>query len=142
MRKVTFVIAALGALALVAGSSLAGASSKFAYTEAITDTGNLSVSFEEAGLKRFDAIDYQLDATASAMYTNTAAQFFPTVSATLSPTVKGRVAGTLVTTLDLSAPSGGICGCGLQRVVYTNVTLTNLTTGHVYRLDSISQTYP
>jgi hypothetical protein len=48
MRKLVFVVVGLtAAVALLAGSSLAGASTKFAYSETITDTGNLAVSFEE-----------------------------------------------------------------------------------------------
>jgi len=33
-------------------------------------------------------------------------------------------------------------GTVLQRIDYTNVALTNLTTGHVYPLDSMSRTFP
>lgn len=143
MRRI-FGLAALltGVLVLSAGISLAGASNKFAYTEGITTTGNFTVSFEEGSLKKFDGVDYQLDATAIATYANLAAQYFPTVSTSSTPDAKGRVSAMLTTTLDLGAPSGGTCGCGLQRVEYTNVTLTNVTTGHVYRLASISQNYP
>jgi hypothetical protein len=35
-----------------------------------------------------------------------------------------------------------LCGCGLQRVEYSHVTLTNLASGRVYQLDSLSQNYP
>jgi hypothetical protein len=143
MRRIFgFALLLTGALVLSAGISLAGASNKFAYTEAVTSTANLEVSFEEGSMKKFDAVEYRLDATASAFYTNLAAQYFPTVSTTAAPDSRGRVSATLTTTLDLGAPSDGTCGCGLQRVEYSDVTLTNVTTGHVYRLDSISQSYP
>ena len=143
MRPI-FGLAALltGALVLTAGISLAGASNKFAYTEGIDNTENLTVSFQEGSMKRFSSVEYRLDATAVATYTNLAAQYFPTVSTTSTPDANGRVTATLTTTLDLGAPSDGICGCGLQRVEYSGVTLTNVTTGHVYRLASISQNYP
>ena len=45
--------------------------------------------------------------------------------------------------LDIPPPGGGICTCGgLQQVEYTNVTLTNTTTGRVYRLDPIGRDFP
>ena len=65
---------------------------------------------------------------------NSGALLFDTV--TLTPDA-GRVSSTL--TLELG-PSGSLCAP--HYVEYTDVTLTNLTTGHVYRLDSISQGSP
>ena len=45
-------------------------------------------------------------------------------------------------TLDLDRSPAGPCPGMSFKVTYSNVTLTNLTTGHVYRLDSISRTLP
>jgi hypothetical protein len=128
--------------ALWVGASPAGASTKFTDTEGITPTGNLTVSFEEGSMKRFGAVAYELDATAVATYPSLAARYLPTVGTTVTPDAGGRVGATLTTTLTLGAPSDGTCGCGLLRVEYSDVTLTNLTTGHVYHLDPISQSYP
>lgn len=133
-----------GALALSASISVAGASSKFAYTEEVTNTGSLVLGFDEGSLKRFASVDYQLDATASAIWDLSGGQsigvlYSPRTSVTLSPDDRGRVSGAL--TLDISQ-SGG-CTCGpLRHVEYTDLTLTNLSTGHVYRLDSISRDFP
>lgn len=132
------------ALAMVVGTQ-AGASTKFAFTEEITASGSLRVGFEEASLKRFDVVEYRLDAVASAVWDlgggqNVAVRSEPTAGVTLAPDARGRTAGSL--TLDLGQPGGG-CSCGtLQRVEYANVSLTNVTTRHVYRLDPVSLDYP
>jgi len=143
-RLVTLALALTAALVLSASVSVAGASTKFAYAEEVTNAGSLVVGFEEGSLKRFASVEYQLDATASAVWELSGGQsigvlYNPRATVTLAPDVRGRVRGTL--TLDISQ-SGG-CGCGtLRRVEYSNVTLTNLATGHVYRLDPISREYP
>ena len=66
-------------------------------------------------------------------------QSSPSATVALIPDANGRVSGTL--TLDLSPPPGIVCPV-LQRVEYTSVTLTNQSSGHVYRLDSISRDFP
>ena len=141
-RTLTLALALTVGFVLSAGISVAGASSKFAYTEEVADTADLVVGFEEGSLKRFASVDYQLDATASSLACS-GGQCIGAISplsaiVTLTPDDdKGRVSGTL--TLDISASPGGcLCG-GTLHVEYTDVTLTNLTTGHVYRLDPISR---
>jgi hypothetical protein len=57
----------------------------------------------------------------------------------LTPDAKGRVRGTLV--LDVRAPSGST-RASLRHVEYPEPRLTNLTSGHVHRLDPISRDYP
>jgi hypothetical protein len=127
---------------LSAGISVAGASTKFSSTEAVTDVGHLVFDFEEGSLKRFPSVDYQLDATATVASPNLA-QLYPDLraSATLTPDDKGRVVGQL-TLSDVNLTSGGPCTCGGVRVEYFDMTLTNLTSGRVYRLDPISRDFP
>jgi len=138
-RKMTVAVAVL---TLSASISVAGASTKFSSTEEITDVGHLVFDFEEGSLKRFPSVDYQLDATATVASPNLA-QLYPDLraSVTLTPDDKGRVAGTL-TLSDVNLTAGGPCTCGGLHVEYFDMTLTNLTTGHVYRLDPISRDYP
>ena len=130
-----------GVLVLSAGISVAGAGTKLTSAE-ILDNGNLVVGFEERGLKRFTSVDYQLNATAI-VSSPTLAQLYEGLQegVTLTPDDKGAVADTLTET-DVSFPSGVPCTCGPRHVEYFDMTLTNLTTGHVYRLDSISRDYP
>jgi hypothetical protein len=137
-------LALTAVLVLAAGTSNSGASTKFAYTEEVTGTGDAVVHFEEMTLKRFEVVNYQLDATADAFSASLCDtrqilhRLFPTATMLLAPDAKGRVSETL--TLDLSVPQELPCQY-LRRVEYTNVTLTNLTTGHVYRLDPISREF-
>ena len=145
--RLTFrrAMVATALLVLSASVSAAAASTKFSYTEEVTETGNAVVRFEEGSLKRFDVVDYQLDATEAAVWVSpcggqTILQSFPSATVALIPD-DGRVSGTL--TLDPGPPpGGGTCVPALQRVEYTSVTLTNQTSGHVYRLDSISRDFP
>jgi len=136
-RTVGLVLVLISALVLSMGISVAGASTKFNSTVEIT--GNeLVVDFEEGSLKRFTSVGYRLDAAVLALYCegqSTGALLFATDA--FAPDAKGRVSDTL--TLDLG-PSG--TSCEPHYVEYTDVRLTNLTTGHVYRLDSISQGSP
>jgi len=164
------VVAAAALLVLSTGISVAGAApepgakttGKFAYTEEVvypaddstcvpnvgcpsagSDTGNLVVTFDEGSQKRFVSVDYRLDATVVAYWA--ACGCSPQVVGILyeasntvtglMPDDKGRVIGNVA--LEVSET-----GMLLQRIEYTNVTLTNLNTGHVYRLDPISQDYP
>jgi len=116
-------VAALCVLVLSAGISVAGASTKFASTQAIDATRSLVVSFEEGSQKRFDAVDYRLDATAIAVWDlgngqSTGVLYQPRATVTLAPDPKGRVTGTL--TLDISQSGGCSCGGTLQHVEYTD----------------------
>ena len=128
---------ATAALALSAGISGAGASSKFAYTEQVTATRSLIVDFEEGSLKRFASVDYQLAATARAVYCDGGVDVQALVDTDrLPPDDKGRVSGSL--TLE-PASSGHLCAA--SNIEFTSVTLTNLSTGHAYRLDSASRDF-
>ncbi len=125
----------------------AEASTKFAYAETFdaVDVANLNVAFEEGSLKRFEAVEYQLDATAVVTWTcaggqSVAEQLFPSTSLAVAPDDKGRVSGSATLDLDRS-PAGPCPGVGFS-VAHSNLMLTNLRTGHVYRLDSIARTLP
>lgn len=125
-------------VALVSAVTVASASTKFDYTTSIDDTGELVVVFEERSLKRFDGVAYRLEAF-GAVVTPTwiaAAQALVETETLLVPDTNGRVTGSLATTLGLLLL--GPCGCaGGRYLEYTNIVLTNLATGHVYRLDPI-----
>src|SRR5262245_4694671 len=134
---------------LVAGVSTAAAGPKFVFTETIQfPGGNLVVTFDEGGQKRYSFVDYRLAATADVTSCTTVGdvtqcsgerrQLADAVS-DLVPDDKGRVAGTL--TLVFNAGGGTICGCTLH-MDYSNITLTNLTSDHVYRLEPISADGP
>ena len=138
-------------VALIGSVSLAGASGKFASSEVVVfPSGNLVVTFDERGQNRFSSVDYQLTATADATSCTTvngetqcfAARTFPTDSATgLVPDQNGRVTGSL--TLASGAGGGGTpCGCGTLHMDYSDITLTNQTTGRTYRLEPISADRP
>jgi hypothetical protein len=142
-RRFGLALTLTALLALAASVATSGASTKFVYTEEITATGDLIVHFEEGGLKRFDGVDYQLDATATSLLGTCEQQgmvrTFPTATVALSPDGKGRVTGSL--TLVLDVPQVFPCQ-HLLRVEYTSVTLTNLASGHEYRLDPVSRAFP
>ena len=131
---------------VLAGSSLAAASSKFAYTEELQfPGGSLVVAFEEAGQKKYDSVDYRLDATVVVTSCQDPDHCVASISdvsssvADLVPEAKGgRVAGSVA----LTPGSGGGCGCLSIHLDYTNVTLTNVTSGRVYVLDPISGDAP
>lgn len=145
-RVFGLVFAITAALALSAGSG-AGASSKLAYTGAIQfPSGNLLLTLDEAGQKRFTSVDYQLTATATAKTCDLltgqciATLYYPTDTvAGLVPDDKGHVTTSL--TLDQVPGGGGLCSCTLH-MEYSDVTLTNLASGHVYRLDPIAGDSP
>jgi hypothetical protein len=141
MRRILGLGLLAGVLVLSAGISVAGAGTKLSSTE-ILDNGNLVVSFEERGMKKFSSVDYRLDATATVSSPNVAERF-PDLqeSVTLTPDDKGGVVGTL-TESDVSFSPGVPCTCGPRQVAYFDMTLTNLTTGHVYSLNPISRDYP
>jgi hypothetical protein len=164
-------IAAASLLALSAGISVAGAAPgpggkgtgkfddtvvypadvtscvpDFGCPSAASDTGDLVVDFDEGGQKRFVSVDYRLDATAAATWScGTSGQFigilYPASNTVtgLLPDDNGHVIGRLV----LEVSESFACPQTLLReIVYTNVTVTNLTSGRVYRLDQIAQVYP
>ena len=141
-------VALSACLFLAANVMGAAASTKFSYTETFdaVDVANLTVTFQEGSLKRFAAVDYRLDASAEVTWACTggqsvAEQLFPSTSLVgLAPDEKGRVSGSATLDLDRS-PAGPCPGVGFD-VGYSNVTLTNLATGHTYRLDSIEQSLP
>ncbi len=125
----------------------AGCVTNVGCSSAATDTGNLIVRFDEGGQRRFSSVDYQLDATVTAAWncSDASASVGTTYSARntvigLAPDAKGRVVGNVA--LEVVEPTGLICVPLLRRIDYTNVTLTNLNTGHVYRLNSAGQSYP
>ena len=130
-------------LSLVAGVSIAGASPKFGSTETIQfPGGSLVVTFDEGGQKRFSSVDYALTASVVATTCTTVNGVTQCIETGMQSTDSvtglapdnGRVAGSLT----LAATGGGtVCTC-VSHVDYTDITLTNLTSGHVYRLDPIS----
>ena len=137
--RVAIVSAALMvALISAAAATVASASTKFDHTTSIDNTGELVVSFEERSLKRFDGVSYRLEAFGE-LVTPTRRSGGHALVETESPLVpdtNGRLTGSLTTSLGLLflAP----CGCGEGRYIeYTHIVLTNLATGHVYRLDPI-----
>jgi hypothetical protein len=147
-RILGLALLSVGVLVFSVATPVAGASAKFSSTEVIDDSGHLVFAFEEGSMKRFATVDYRLDATAIAESCDPTGQqcigqlFNSTDAATgLVPDDKGRV-GTTLTLSDVNFPSPGPCTCGPRHVEYSDMTLTNLTSGHVYRLDSISRDFP
>jgi hypothetical protein len=133
-------VVTLGAalVAVVSAVTVASASTKFDYTTSIDDTGELAIAFEEVSLKRFDGVAYRLDATGTLVSQDRVLGAIATVEteSPLLPDTRGRVTGSLATTLHLLELTP--CGCeGGRYVEYTGIALSNLATAHVYRLDSI-----
>lgn len=143
-RLLAHALVVTGALVLSVGISAAGASSKFVYTEEIEfPSGSLAVTFDEGGQKRFATVDYELTATVMSKSCSTVdgvTQCLASVANESEPVIglipdeKGRVTATL--TLVRPGGGGGLCECTLH-MEYSDVTLTNLRSGHVYRLDPI-----
>jgi hypothetical protein len=148
-------IVAAAVLMLSIGLPVAGAvsgpdaneNSKFVYTQEVvsTATNNLLVTFEEGSQKRFPSVDYQLDATVDVTRIScdgqgTAQRFPQHHTVTGFPDDKGRVAGTF--TLEVNASSDQVCTGQQVRIEYFDMTLTNLTSGHVYLLDDLVLAYP
>lgn len=125
-------------VALVWAVTVASASTKFEYTTSIDNTGELVVVFEEGTLKRFDGVAYRLEVFGELVTPTrrSGAYGFVDTELPLLPDTNGRVTGSLTTTLGLLFLTP--CGCsGGRYVEYTNIVLTNLATGHEYRLDPI-----
>jgi hypothetical protein len=143
-------------LAVAVGASTAGAvpgpggneNSKISYDEAIDRaTSNLTVTFTEGGQKKFAAVDYELTGRAVATQFSSegqpiaAQQFFPGASLSqLVPDAGGRVAGAPTLVIN-AAPNTCVCG-GSFRVDYSDLVLTNLSSGRVYRLADVSLATP
>lgn len=139
-------------LALVFGTSIAGAISspgngKLGYTEVVSDQGTLVVSIDESGQKRFASVDYQLIADASVYSLCESGQAigvgFPNLTGTISatPDPQGHAIATVSLSPDISLPGGNTCIVS-ETVSYAGVTLTNLASGHTYRLEPASRTWP
>jgi hypothetical protein len=154
MRRTISTTFAITTLSLVVGVSTAGAvsgpganeNSKFVYTEQLAGFDPLVINFDEGSLKRFTSVNYELRATASyvrlcggqGIGIETAVQ--DTLLAPVND--EGRATGTF----SVSSGSGDtVCGCGCETgtltVRFTDMTLTNVTTGRVYRLDPLTQTF-
>ena len=140
-RMLGLALLLAGVVVVSVGTPLAGAGNKFAYTEHITDARSLAVDFEEGGLKKFAAVDYRLDASAFARYCDGAeeATLLSGLPVAFEPDSRGRITDG---TLTLGPPISSGHPCVPDHIEYTTVTLTNITTGHVYRLDPISRDYP
>ena len=141
-RTLGLALLLAGVLVLSAGISAAGASNKFAYTEQLSDARSLNLDFEEGSLKRFASVDYELDATETSRWDSCGGGSSIEVHAVHSGPLRlapdnGRATGNFTVQLP---PSDQVCAP--QHVEYTDMTLTNVTSGHVYRLDSISRDYP
>jgi len=144
LAATTLLMLALGVA--VANADPPSTNGKLSYTEVIDDTGSLVLSFDESSQKRFASVDYQVNATFTEFVTfdtgqETGVQGFP------NPTVAGLVPsddGHVLGNIEL-ANTNGVPGCTCVvrvEVDYTNLTLTNLSSGHVYRLNDITRTYP
>ena len=139
------IMIAAALVALSAGISVAGASTKFAYVEEITDSASLVVDFEEGSQKRFPSVDYRLEADVISTWGCTAGEsvtYAYHASATFagSPDSKGRVIGRL--TIDMTQSPGPLLCFPPRYLSFTNVKLANLTSGRVYNLDSIATGAP
>jgi hypothetical protein len=148
-------IVATALLVLSIGIPVAGAvsgpdandNSKFVYTQEVVSSANnnLLVTFEEGGQKRFDSMDYRLDGTVTFLRTcdgqSVGQILFPSSTTTgLVPDEKGRAGSALL--LEVDANTDQLCTGQQVRVEYLDMTLTNLTSGHVYELDDVLRTYP
>jgi hypothetical protein len=145
-------IFATALLMLSIGVPLAGAvsgpdaneNSKFVYTEEIIAT-DLVLNFDEGGQKRFPSVVYRLDATVEVIRfcggqgIGTRETVDPTV--TVTPNEQGRAVGAFTVDAGTSVTPCSCCSQGTLTVDYSNMTLTNLASGHAYRLDPVSQTY-
>ena len=146
MGKRFLVVLGCVAAALVTALPVA-ASGRLAYTEAVAADGSLTVTFNEPSQKKFASVTYELDAQQDVVWacsdgTSNGRRLFPSNATTVEPVGNGHALGSI----SLGAPPVTSSNCTsaatLQQIVYTNVTLTNVTTGDVYPLDSISRTFP
>jgi len=147
-RHIVFLIAT-GALVLAVGASTAASAARFSYDEVVTSDGSLAVAFDEGVLKKFENVQYRLDANASALWDVGGGQqvgkiYAATISSeVLTPDAKGHISSSLTLDIGQSGGPGGICTCGaLVHVGYADVTLTNLTTGRTYSVEPITRDFP
>ena len=139
MRRAFATAVALGLL-LTAGVATSGASTKFSYSTEIGDDAGLILRFEEGSLKRFETVEYRLDGTATTQTPSLGVRH-PDLTATVVTTTdaRGRVAAELRLGITTTLPT--VCGCGPLQVDYFDLTLTNVTTGKVYRLAPVGRTF-
>jgi hypothetical protein len=124
----------------VAGADVADASSDACTAAAVALKASGPV--RRGRTERFTTVDYQLDATEIAKSCDPTGQqcmavlYNPTDTLTGGESRMTRDEFTGSLTLDDVPSSGGVCSCTLH-MEYSDVTPTNLTSGHVYRLDPI-----
>ena len=138
LRPLSLTLGLTVALFLALGVSSPGATGKFSYGEEIADNGALLVTFEENAMKRFASVDYQLDGTVKTTIEVNGEQQSIASRQTTATTVipdKGIARGSLTLT-------DSVCTCGVTIREYLDLTLTNLATGKVYRLDPITRAFP
>lgn len=146
LRQISLLFA-LGTLLLAAGVPTAGSTARFTYDEEITSDGSLVVAFDEGVLKKYPAVQYRLDANASAIWDAGGGHqigkgYAATISSeVLTPDTRGRVSTSLTLDISQAGGTGGICVCGLLRIEYADVTLTNVTTGRTYSLAAIAREF-
>ena len=155
MRRPIGTALAIAALVTLAVASAAGAvsgpganeNSKFVYTEALGGTGfELVLAFDEGSQKRFGSVEYELAGNTSYVRFCNGQGLGETGAVskalTVTPDEAGRASGEF--TIDSGAGTT-ICACGCGSgtltVTFGDMTLTNLATGHVYRLDDFTQTF-
>jgi hypothetical protein len=68
--------------------------------------------------------------------------FLTTTVTGLTPDDKGRVSGSGSFEVNHGIPSDQLCSGLHFSIQYSAMTLTNLTSGHVYGLDDVIRTYP
>jgi hypothetical protein len=142
-RRIAVVALAFLAFALVAQQALAVSPHFVRASGTLNANGSLTVDFKEAGLGTNQNIDYVLSADATATYVcvnrggaNPSAQNKTTVAGPVSATgtfnsgKNGQVTASLTVSpppSDISCPPGQ--SLELARVTYSNVTLTDTTSG-------------
>ena len=144
-NRVSVVVGCIVVALAVAGP--ASATGKLAATEAVGTDGALTVSFNEPSQKKFASVSYRLAAEVAATWACPDGSTVGTASSsTATTTVVPGGNGHALGSVSLDAPTVPSSTCTqqlvLQQVDYTNVLLTNLATGHVYPLDSISRSFP
>lgn len=122
----------------------ANENSKFVYTAEIVAT-DLVLNFDEGGQKRFPSVEYRLDATVEVIRfcggQGIGTRETVATTVTVTPNEQGRAVGAFTVGSGTSDTPCSCCTQGTLTVDYSNMTLTNLASGHVYRLDPIRQTY-
>ena len=111
----------------------------------VSDTGGLVMSFDEGDLEKYASVSYRLDASRSTSWScggqTIQTQDAPTGTTTgLVPNAKGHVLGRI----ELAAPTppSSCSGAALERVDYTQVKFTNLTTGRSTFTGPFGRSFP